>query len=72
MKTAAIWTLWLITYGGNGGMPTVTPLSTYDSESLCIYSITAIQGDLDKLYGGKQSSPSPGVMFCVQGTPPKR
>lgn len=68
--TAAIWTLWLVTFAANGGgSPAVTALATYPSESSCLASIAETSSWIRKLY---PRAPGPGLMFCVLGAPPRR
>lgn len=70
-----IWTLWLITFGamnGQGGASVaLTPLAMYQAEAECRTSIGHISIGLETTYG-KANRPSPGIPFCVGGTPVTR
>ena len=68
-----LWTLWLITFGpvtGQGGASVaVTPLAVYQAEAECKSSITHTLGGMEATYG---KGTTPGLLFCVGGTPIKR
>lgn len=70
-----MWTLWLITFGSvlvQGGAPaTVTPLSTYATNSECFLAIEEVTTGLKRTYPGPKPL-SPGLMFCVPGAPVKK
>ncbi len=70
-----IWAFWLITSGPvtgqDGASLAVTPLAMYQAEAACRTSISHISIGLETTYG-KTNTPSPGILFCVGGTPVKR